>query len=187
MVQFRFPAEKFDDKDWTTVELTFDLITWALADEQRVAVVTDVQITQIRPSHSYVGKQNQEIFLEGRDIYDQTIQDGDIWDTALFNQLSCSYVSQIEPEVPDWSPSEYFKDPQLWYRNETAYFINRTLVGCPLPYFTQAQTVQVYLTFDGGYFFSREAIDLQIIKAPVIACLESILRPWIPASSEDEP
>jgi hypothetical protein len=56
LVQFRFPAEEFDDKDWTTVELTFDLITWALADEQRVAVVTDVEITQIRPSHSYVGK-----------------------------------------------------------------------------------------------------------------------------------
>jgi len=55
-------------------------------------------------------------------------------------------------------------------------------VGCPLPIFTEAKTVQVYLTFDGGYFFSN-GIDLQIIQAPLITCLESMLRPWIPTSS----
>jgi len=38
-VYFIFPAHIFKDKDWLLLELTFDNITWAVANTDRLAVV----------------------------------------------------------------------------------------------------------------------------------------------------
>ena len=132
VVYFTFPSGIFKDKDWLTVELTFDNITWALALEDRIVVFKQPELTQVRPLYSYANKANNEVFLEVGEL--PNTRGGDIWDTSLYGYLKCKYVNTenaIEELV-------------------SGYFVNKTMIGCPLPVFTQKMTVLVDFTFDNG-------------------------------------
>lgn len=121
-VTFIFPSGIFNDKDWVTVEITFDYITWAMCDAVRPVVVKRPVLTQVRPLYSYVDRADNEIFLTGG-VYPSLEKGGDFWDTALYDYLWCKFESETYPD----------EDPQF----TEAYFINKTLVGCPLPVFSQ--------------------------------------------------
>ena len=47
-----------------------------------------------------------------------------------------------------------------------AYFVNRTMVGCPLPVYETPQTIQIDITFDDGTFYTYEPIVMYIIPEP---------------------
>ena len=89
-VTFTFPSEIFNDKDWLTVEVTFDYITWAMSDKVRIVVVKRPILTQVRPLYSYVGREDNEIFLTGG-VYPSSEKGGDFWDTALYEYLWCKF------------------------------------------------------------------------------------------------
>jgi len=54
VVTFVFPSDHFADKDFVTIELTFDQITWDLADPLRLIVFEQIVLTKARPSYVYL-------------------------------------------------------------------------------------------------------------------------------------
>lgn len=54
-ISFFFPYDIFKDKDWVTVEVTFDQITFLLAEQGRILVYKLPNLTFVRPKYSYVG------------------------------------------------------------------------------------------------------------------------------------
>lgn len=82
----------FDDKDWVTVEVTFDQITYILAETGRILVYKLQNLTQVRPKYSYTGQQNLDIFLEAGKANDPN-RGGDIINTEAFGLLRCRFRS----------------------------------------------------------------------------------------------
>jgi hypothetical protein len=88
------------------VELSFDNITWDVYDAQRIVVVKQTLLTNIRPQYSYVNRVNNEVFLTAgqlllsddtfNDVYNQfnksvvnVPSQGHTWPTELFQHLKC--------------------------------------------------------------------------------------------------
>ena len=63
LVTFIFPSGVFSDKDFVSIELTFDEITWDTAKNSRVVVYKQIVLTKIRPSFVYTGSTEREVVL----------------------------------------------------------------------------------------------------------------------------
>jgi hypothetical protein len=111
----------------------------------------------VRPLFSYANKADNEIFLEVGELPDSD-KKGDIWDTSLYGYLRCNYDS-----------------PEFGILEVDAYFINKTMIGCPLPTFTQAQTLMVDLTFDNGNTYTVSPLPLYIVDEPIVTALNNTL------------
>ena len=157
---FIFPSGVFDDKDWVTVEVTFDDISWALSETVRLVIMKRPRITQVRPLYSYVGRENNEIFLEGGK-YPSLEKGGDFWDTALYSYMRCNFTTSLD----SFDTSNAIETD--------AYYINKTMVGCPLPRFDTRQTLKIDVTFDNGVFYTDNPINMYIVDAPVITALNN--------------
>jgi hypothetical protein len=60
----------------------------------RIVVVKRPILTQVRPLYSYVGREDNEIFLTGGE-YPSSEKGGDFWDTALYDYLWCSFTTTV--------------------------------------------------------------------------------------------
>ena len=60
---FVFPSGVFNDKDFVSIELTFDEITWDTAQDSRVVVYKQIVLTKIRPSFVYTGSTEREVVI----------------------------------------------------------------------------------------------------------------------------
>jgi hypothetical protein len=49
-----------------------------------------------------------------------------------------------------------------------AYFINKTMIGCTLPIYSEAMTLMCDLSFDNGNTFAKRPIPMYIVDAPLI-------------------
>lgn len=64
IVTFVFPSGVFADKDLVSVELTFDEVTWDMAESQHLLVYKQVVLTKIRPSYIYTNYFQTEILAD---------------------------------------------------------------------------------------------------------------------------
>ncbi len=79
-MSFVFPFNVFSDKDWVTVEVTFDQLTYTLGETGRILVYKLVVLTQVRPKYSYKDQTNIDIFLLAGKLTDP-LRGGDIINT----------------------------------------------------------------------------------------------------------
>jgi hypothetical protein len=117
-VYFIFPSKIFKEKDWVEVELSFDDVTWDKSDKIRLVVYKEIVIEQLRPNVVYTNKMGNDIFFNLGEVWDAG-RGGDVFNSTGYGHLLCRFSS----------------DTGTLY--ETAYFVNRTLIGCNAPAFPQ--------------------------------------------------
>lgn len=146
---FIFPSNVFFDKDWVEVELSFDDITWDKSDKHKLVVYKEIVIEQLRPNVVYTNKEGNDIFFNLGEVSDGD-RGGDVFNTTGYGHLLCRFVSDAGTKY------------------ETAYFVNRTLIGCNAPAYTKAEGIQVDITFDNKVTFTNAPITLWVVAPPVI-------------------
>ena len=156
-VTFTFPDSIFDDKDNVLVELTFDEITWTLANDKKLTVYKQVVLTRVWPTYVYLDEAETEIYIEAGELSKEDTRGGDIWNMELFGNMLCRFQSQLDG-LQQLAQARYF---------------NQTHVGCSIPVYTAEETIQVDLTLDEGITYSANQVPVILIAAPVISELNN--------------
>ena len=107
-VTFDFPNDLYDDLDWVLIELTFDDVTWTLAQPNRIAVSRQIILTRTWPSHVYTNETDTEIYLQAGELNDAA-RGGDIWNMELYDNMQCKFFKEMlsnETQTDEQSTSD---------------------------------------------------------------------------------
>ena len=156
-VEFTFPSLIFTDKDWVTLELTFDDITWSLVWPDRLAIVKQVELTRTWPSHVYLYEVETEIYLQAGEL-NSADRGGDFWNMELFDNMQCKFQSTVFNYADKYTLARYF---------------NQTHLGCEIPTYVDEEPILVDVTYDRWVTYSASPVIIQLIEAPIIVSLNN--------------